>query len=96
MARYLIATWDGGGTTPPVMSVTRALVKSGHDVRVMADPVLRPDVEATGATHVPWKRAPHRTTHALETDFLRDWETRSPTGDIQRVIDRLMFGPTAA
>lgn len=96
MADYLIATWDGGGTTPPVMSVTRALTESGHDVRVMADPVLRPDVEAAGATHIPWTSAPHRSTHTVETDFIRDWEPRSPAGGIARVIERLMFGPAAA
>lgn len=96
MANYLIATWDGGGTTPPVMSVTRALTSKGHDVRVMADPVLRPDVEAAGATHVSWTRAPHRSTHTVESDFIKDWEPRSPAGGIARMIERLMFGPAAA
>ena len=35
-----------------MMSVARALVERGHDVRVLADPVLRADVEAAGAEHV--------------------------------------------
>lgn len=96
MANYLIATWDGGGTTPPIMSVTRALTARGHDVRVMADPVLRADVEVAGATHVPWTSAPHRSTHTVESDFIRDWEPRSPAGGIARIIERLTFGPAAA
>lgn len=96
MANYLIATWGGGGTTPPVMSVARALTARGHDVRVMADPVLRADVEVAGATHVPWTSAPHRSTHTVESDFIRDWEPRSPAGGIARIIERLMFGPAAA
>ena len=40
------------GHTPPMMSVARALVERGHDVRVLADPLLRADVEAAGAEHV--------------------------------------------
>ena len=49
MTEFLMTTWDGAGTTPPLMSVARALVQRGHHVRVLADAVLRPDVEAAGA-----------------------------------------------
>ena len=52
MSDLLMTTWDGAGVTPPMMSVARALVERGHDVRVLADPVLRADVEAAGAEHV--------------------------------------------
>ena len=49
MTNLLMTTWDGGGTTPPLLSVARVLVARGHRLRVLADPVLRADVEATGA-----------------------------------------------
>ena len=49
---YLFAIIDGGGTVPADTSVIRAMVERGHDVRVLADRVLAPDIEATGAEHV--------------------------------------------
>ena len=74
MTDILMTTWDGAGTTPPLMSVARALVSRGHNVRVLADPVLRAEVEATGAEHLSWTRAPHRTITGPDGDFIRDWE----------------------
>ena len=61
MTEILMTTWDGAGTTPPLMSVARALVDRGHTVRVLADPVLRPEVEATGAefAQLDARPAPH-------------------------------------
>ena len=43
--RYLFAIIDGGGTVPADTSVIRAMVERGHDVRVLADRVLAPDIE---------------------------------------------------
>ena len=51
--RYLFAIIDGGGTVPADTSVIRAMVERGHDVRVLADRVLAPDVQWTGAEHIP-------------------------------------------
>ena len=93
MTEFLMTTWDGAGTTPPLMSVARALVQRGHDVRVLADTVLRPDVEAAGAEHVSWTRAPQRTAHGRDGDFIRDWEAKEPGGDFARMRDRLAVGP---
>ncbi|MDP8910086.1 MAG: glycosyltransferase [Chloroflexota bacterium] len=89
-----MTTWDGAGTTPPLMSVARALVERGHDVRVLADPVLREEVEASGAEHVAWRRAPHRKTGERETHFVRDWEA-GPAG-FARMRDQIAVGPAAA
>jgi MGT family glycosyltransferase len=94
MTDILMTTWDGGGTTPPLMSVARALVARGHTVRVLADPVLREEVEATGAQHLSWKRAPHRTVSGPEGDFVRDWEA-GPEG-FGRMRDLLAVGPAGA
>ena len=93
MTEILMTTWDGGGTTPPMMSVAKALVARGHHVRVMADPGLRPDVEATGAEHIGWTRAPIREVPGRDGDFIRDWEA-GPEGFAQ-MRDRLAVGPAA-
>jgi MGT family glycosyltransferase len=94
MTDVLMTTWDGAGTTPPQMSVARALVARGHSVRVLADPVLRPEVEAAGAEHLSWNRAPHRATTGFDSHFVRDWEP-GPDG-FARMRDNLAVGPAAA
>ena len=92
MSDLLLTAWDGAGAVPPLMSVARALVERGHSVRVQGDPVLRRDVEALGAEHIPWKRAPHRKTRSLQTLFIDDW---GPTG-FGAMRDNLAVGPAAA
>jgi MGT family glycosyltransferase len=94
MTDILMTTWDGAGTTPPLMSVARALVERGHTVRVLADPTLRAEVEATGAQHLSWTRAPHRTVSGREGDFIRDYDA-GPEG-FGRMRDRIAVGPAAA
>lgn len=93
MARYLFCLWDGGGCVPPVLDVAAAMVARGHAVRVLADPVLRHDVEASGAAFVAWTRAPHRGDRTPASEFIRDWEPRTPVGGLARVRDRLVAGP---
>ena len=94
MTQILMTTWDGAGATPPLMSVARALVERGHSVRVLADPVLRSEVEATGAQHISWTRAPHRKSRDVESHFVRDWEA-GPEG-FARMRDNIAVGPAAA
>jgi MGT family glycosyltransferase len=89
----LFAAWDGGGAVPPTLDLARALVRRGHAVRVLADPTLRDEVEATGAGFRPWTRAPHRTAPGAENEVVRDWEARTPLGAFRRVRDRLVCGP---
>jgi UDP:flavonoid glycosyltransferase YjiC (YdhE family) len=91
--RFLFATTDGGGSVPPDMSVARALADAGHEVRVMADRVLAPDVAATGAEHVPWTRAPQRPDLAPESILVRDWDAKSPQEAFRRTLDGFMTGP---
>ncbi|MDQ4081486.1 MAG: glycosyltransferase, partial [Actinomycetota bacterium] len=93
MSDFLMTSWDGAGATPPLMSVARALVERGHRVRVLADVVLRPDVEATGAEHLSWTRAPQRTVRRGEGHFVRDWEPQDPADAFGRMRDRLAVGP---
>jgi MGT family glycosyltransferase len=91
--RFLFATTDGGGSVPPDMSVARALADAGHDVRVMADRVLAPDVAATGAEHIAWTRAPQRPDLAPESTLVRDWDAKSPQEAFRRTLDGFMTGP---
>jgi MGT family glycosyltransferase len=95
MRDFLMTTWEGSGTTAPLMSVARALVERGHALRVLADPTLRAEIEAVGARHLSWTRAPHRTTRSPEADFIRDWGA-DPAEEFARIRDRLAVGPAAA
>jgi MGT family glycosyltransferase len=95
MTQILMTTWHGGGTTPPLMSVARALVGRGHEVCVLADIVLRESVEATGAEHRPWTRAPQRTRIDRTEDHIRDWEPDDPMQEFARMRDRIAAGPAA-
>ena len=95
MSDLLMTTWDGAGVTPPMMSVAYALVERGHDVRVLADPLLRADVEAAGAEHVSWTRAPHRADRGRH-HFIEDWGATEPGEGFTRLRDRLTVGPAAA
>jgi len=91
--QILFALWDGGGTVPPELAIARALIARGHDVRVMGDRSLAPEVAAIGARHVPWTTAPQRTTRKPDDDFLRDWEIESPLKLFATVRDRFLCGP---
>ena len=93
--RYLFAIIDGGGTVPADTSVMRALVQRGHDVRVLADRVLAPDIETTGAEHVPWDRAPQRPNLDPQSVIMKDWDTKTPFQAFARVRDGAMVGPAA-
>jgi MGT family glycosyltransferase len=93
LKRYLFAIIDGGGTVPADTSVIRAMVERGHDVRVLADRVLAPDIETTGAEHVPWHRAPQRPNLDPQSVIMKDWDTSSPFQAFARVRDGAMVGP---
>jgi MGT family glycosyltransferase len=96
MSRILFTLWDGGGNSPPVLSVASALVERGHDVRVLADRSLRDAVERSGARHVPWTSAPQRDSADPSTEFVRDSEARTPLGATARLRDRLIVGAAPA
>ena len=93
--RYLFAIIDGGGTVPADTSVIRAMVERGHDVRVLADSVLAPDIATTGAEHVPWDRAPQRPNLDPQSVIMKDWDAKTPFEAFGRVRDGAMVGPAA-
>jgi MGT family glycosyltransferase len=94
MSRFVFTLWDGGGNSPPVLSVAGALVRRGHDVRVIADPILASAVTAAGARHLPWTTAPQRVDNS-EPEIIRDYEARTPIGEVTRLRERLIIGPAA-
>jgi MGT family glycosyltransferase len=93
--RYLFAITDGGGTVPTDTSVIRALVERGHDVRVLADAVLAPDIEPTGAEHIHWERAPQRPDLGPKSMLIRDWDAKTPFEAFARARDGVMVAPAA-
>jgi MGT family glycosyltransferase len=90
---FLFTTWEGGGNMAPVITVARKLQWRGHRVRLMSDPANRDDARAAGIEFSPWQTAPHRADRTPATCPLRDWEVANPPEGIQRLLDRIMFGP---
>ena len=58
MSRFLLATWDGGGTIPPELGLAAELVGRGHEVVVLSDDTVEQEAVDAGATFIPWQRAP--------------------------------------
>ena len=90
---YLFAIVDGGGTVPADTSVIRAMVERGHDVRVLADRVLAPDIDATGAEHVPWNRAPQRPNLDPLSMIVNDYDAKTPFQAFALIRDGVIVGP---
>jgi MGT family glycosyltransferase len=93
---FLLATWEGGGSVAPILTVAKKLAARGHQVRVMSDQVNRPEAEASGATFIPWTRAPSRSDRSRDSDVIRDWEATSPQEGFARVLHLIMTGPALA
>jgi MGT family glycosyltransferase len=91
--RFLFVLWEGGGTNPPELAVASRLVERGHDVRVLADPTVESDARAAGASFVPYREAPHRTTRTAESDIIQDWGATTPLGAFARARERHAFRP---
>jgi hypothetical protein len=65
---FLFVVWEGGGNLPPILGLAQRLVERGHSVRVISDPCNEQEVLSTGATFVPYTRAPRRhDRHAAST-----------------------------
>ena len=94
--KFLICTWEGGGSVGPALTVARKLVERGHEVRVISDQCNRPETEAAGATFVRWTRAPSRPARSRETDNLGDWQLDTPQAQIRHVLERIWTGPALA
>ncbi len=96
MSRFLFALSAGGGNVPPTLSVASTLLKRGHAVRFLTDPVLEAEVRGIGAEYSPWTTAPHRFDLDPSSDLARDWEARTPMGSLARSRDGYFCGPARA
>lgn len=92
LGSYLLATWEGGGSVAPFITIARQLVERGHSVRVMSDVCNRQEVEAVGATFVPWVSVPARPTRDREFDVIKDWTTPDAFEGFCMLIDEVLVG----
>jgi MGT family glycosyltransferase len=93
---FLFATWEGGGTVAPALTVARKLIARGHRVRLMSDRCNRTEAEAVGAVFIPWTRAPSRSDRSRDSCPTRDWEAASPPEVLLRAINAVWAGPALA
>jgi MGT family glycosyltransferase len=94
--KFLFTTWEGGGNVTPALEVVRKLLARGHRVRVMSEECNRPEAEATGATFIPWHRAPNRNERSPESQTCRDWAAATPQEGLLSVIRDIWCGPALA
>jgi MGT family glycosyltransferase len=83
---FLLATWEGGGSVAPFLTVARKLIARGHRVRFMCDACNGPEAEAVGAEFVAWTRAPSRPDRTPATEVLKDWEYEGPESLIHTIL----------
>jgi UDP:flavonoid glycosyltransferase YjiC (YdhE family) len=81
---FLLASWGTLGNLSPLLTAARRLRQNGHCIRVMADPAMRREVEASGFAFVTWRRAPAGTA-ADPVDV----------SDINDFLRRAIFDPAA-
>lgn len=81
---FLLASWGTLGNLSPMLTAARKLRQNGHGIRVMADPAMRFEVEASGFEFATWRRAP-TGTDADPVDV----------SDIQDFLRRAIFDPAA-
>lgn len=92
----LIATWEGGGSVGPMLTLARKLRDAGHVARVMSDACNRPETEAIGICFVPWTRAPSRPDRKRESELIRDWAAATPAEGFAQAIEQVFAGPAYA
>jgi MGT family glycosyltransferase len=95
MSRFLLATWDGGGTIPPELGLAAELVGRGHEVVVLSDDTVEQEAIDAGASFIPWQRAPQARARDTERALIRDWEVRNPLAQVRQVGELLFFGPAS-
>ena len=91
--KILVAGWDSGGGVEAVQTMVGRAVTRGHQVRVLGTEGLRSRFESAGATFLRYRYAPDNDMSKPETDLIKDWQTRNPVSQWQRVRDRQLCGP---
>jgi MGT family glycosyltransferase len=93
MARFLFATWEGGGHVQPMLLVAKGLMSRGHAALAMSDACNAADAAALGVPFRPWRAAPSRADRSPESDPLQDWVAKSPLEVIHGLAEGVMCGP---
>lgn len=105
MARFCFVLWDGGGNVTATLPIVRSLVQRGHDVDVLAEPVLREAVESTAARFHRFATVPPSALTTGDTPLSRGrssvaemaWSTRWLFGKAfragQDLVDHLARHP---
>ena len=57
MSRFLLATWDGGGTIRQNRASSRRWVARGHEVVVLSDDTVEQEATEPVPRSSPWQRA---------------------------------------
>ncbi|MBD3941451.1 hypothetical protein IF188_07040 [Microbacterium sp. NEAU-LLC] len=84
MARYVFVTWDGGGNRMPTIAIARALLRRGHEVRVLGHDSQADAYRGAGLDFTAYASAP---------GFVLD---SGPRGLLRLVFDRGMAEDTLA
>lgn len=92
---YLLATFEGGGSVAPFITIARKLIARGHNVRIMSDEANRAEVESVGAEFIPWSDAPSRAGRGRDFEFVRDWETDDAFEGFCMMLDLQLVGRAA-
>ncbi|WP_407177209.1 glycosyltransferase [Bradyrhizobium sp. STM 3562] len=96
--RFLLASWGTLGNLSPLLTAGRRLRRHGHHVRVMADPIMRAEVEAAEFEFVTWRRAPiGEAADPTDVSDMQDWVRRTVfepcsayAADIRAEIERAL------
>jgi UDP:flavonoid glycosyltransferase YjiC (YdhE family) len=71
---FLLVSWGTLGNLGPLLTAGRRLRRNEHRVRVMADPVMRDEVEKANFDFITWHRAPTgRDADPVDISDRKDW-----------------------
>jgi UDP:flavonoid glycosyltransferase YjiC (YdhE family) len=81
--RFLIASWAGGGNTPPAFNLGTRLVRRGHRVRIVGWPSMRTQAADAGIEFAPYQS-------------MRPWPDDRSLDDGWEDVKRLLRGTATA
>ncbi|NYJ06019.1 nucleotide disphospho-sugar-binding domain-containing protein [Petropleomorpha daqingensis] len=93
--RFLLATTDVGGTLPPALGLAAELVRRGHSVLVLSDPLSEEAVRTAGCDFRPWQLAQHIDTIDQQTALMVEMEKGNGLQQLRAARDLFIVGPAA-
>jgi len=89
---YVLATFEGGGSVAPFITLARKLLAAGHSVRIVSDACNRDEALVVGAAFSPWTRAMSRAERGREHEPVRDWEATDGFAGLCMLLDLQVVG----